>query len=133
MTPHQHEDLSNLSMLELFRAEAENQTSILSSGLLELERDAASEQLFESLMRAAHSLKGAAKIVNLQGAVRVAHALEDCFVAAQNGKIHLRQPQVDVLFQGVDLLAYLAKGTEASIAGWESERAGEIQTFLGSL
>lgn len=127
MSPHQQDDLRNLSMLELFRAEAENQTSILTSGLLELERGTASAQSFESLMRAAHSLKGAARIVNLQPAVRVAHALEDCFVAAQHGKIALRQPQVDVLFQGVDLLALLAKGTEASIARWETERPSRLR------
>jgi two-component system sensor histidine kinase and response regulator WspE len=133
MSPHRQDDLSNLSMLELFRAEAENQTSTLTSGLLELERGTASPQSFELLMRAAHSLKGAARIVNLQAAVRVAHALEDCFVAAQQGKIILRQPQVDVLFQGVDLLAQLAKGTEATIARWEEERIKEIEAFLGSV
>ena len=36
-------------------------------------------------MRAAHSLKGAARIVGLDVGVRVAHAMEDCFVAAQRG------------------------------------------------
>ena len=84
-------------------------------------------------MRAAHSLKGAARIVNLRAAVGVAHALEDCFVAAQHGRLRLRQPQVDVLFQGVDLLGQLAKGTEASIARWETDRALEIEAFLQSL
>lgn len=133
MNPLPPEDLSNLSMLELFRAEAENQTAVLNNGLLELERGFRSNELFDSLMRAAHSLKGAARIVNLQGAVRVAHALEDCFVAAEHGRVQLRQAQVDVLFQGVDLLAQLAKGTEAFIAGWEIERAEEIAEFLQAL
>ena len=58
---------------------------------------------FESLMRAAHSLKGAARIVNHQPAVTLAHAFEDCFVAAQHGKIQLRQDAIDTLLQGVDL------------------------------
>lgn len=120
-------------MLELFRAEAENQTACLTNGLLELERGSGSAQLFESLMRAAHSLKGAARIINLPAAVRLAHALEDCFVAAQQGRVHLGQPQVDVLFQGVDLLGYLAKGNEASIANWQTERAAEIDAFLSLL
>jgi two-component system sensor histidine kinase and response regulator WspE len=133
MNPHSHEDLSNLSMLELFRAEAENQSSILTNGLLELERAAGSAQTYEALMRAAHSLKGAARIVNLGTAVRVAHALEDCFVAAQHGRLTLRQPQVDVLFEGVDLLGQLAKGTEATIARWDTDRAVEIEAFLQSL
>ena len=123
MNPQLPEDLSNLSMLELFRAEAENQTATLTTGLLELERGNSSAQLFESLMRAAHSLKGAARIVNLQAAVRVAHALEDCFVAAQHGRLSLHRPQVDALLQGVDLLGHLAKGTEISITSWETDRA----------
>ena len=55
-------------------------------------------------MRAAHSLKGAARIVGLDAAVRVAHAMEDCFVAAQKGKIVLQPEHVDILLQGVDLL-----------------------------
>jgi two-component system sensor histidine kinase and response regulator WspE len=133
MNQHRHDDLSNLSMLELFRAEAETQTALLTNGLLELERGPGSAPAFEALMRAAHSLKGAARIVNLQAAVRVAHALEDCFVAAQLGSLTLRQPQVDLLFKGVDLLAHLAKGTEASMARWEADRAGEIEAFLTSI
>ena len=110
MNPHPEEDLSNFSMLELFRAEAETQTGILNGGLLELERGAGSPEAFDVLMRAAHSLKGAARIVNLQAAVRVAHAFEDCFVAAQRGRLVLKQVHLDVLFQGVDLSQPAAQG-----------------------
>src|SRR2546426_12361957 len=109
------DDLSNLSMLELFRVEAENQATVLNSGLLELERDPKALHQLEALMRAAHSLKGAARIVNLEVAVHVAHAMEDCFVAAQKGKIQLRQKELDVLFRGVDLLLYISKRSEEEI------------------
>ena len=60
-------------------------------------------------MRAAHSLKGAARIVGLDAAVRVAHALEDNFVAAQRGEFSIRSPDVDVLLRAVDLLARIAQ------------------------
>ncbi len=133
MNPRPEEDLSNFSMLELFRAEAETQTGILNGGLLELERGPGSPQAFDVLMRAAHSLKGAARIVNLQAAVRVAHAFEDCFVAAQRGRLVLRQVHLDVLFQGVDLLSRLPKGSDASMLLWETERASEISSFLEAL
>ena len=74
-------------MLDLFREEAETQAQVLTTGLLALERhDAVADQL-EACMRAAHSLKGAARIVGLTVGVRVAHAMEDCFVAAQQGRI----------------------------------------------
>src|SRR5215813_1957358 len=100
--PRGYDDLSNLSMLDLFRVEAENQTALLTSGLLELERTTAgaSAQQLETLMRAAHSLKGAARIVDVQLVVKVAHAMEDCFVAAQQGKLQLRQPEIDILLRG---------------------------------
>jgi two-component system sensor histidine kinase and response regulator WspE len=127
------EELSGASMFELFRAEAENQTAILTAGLLELERTPATPQAFEMLMRAAHSLKGAARIVNLQAAVRVAHALEDSFVAAQRGELRLSRAEMDVLFRGVDLLGQLARRSEAGLAGWESDNAAGIKLFLSSL
>ena len=76
------DDLSGFSMLELFRLEAESQTAILSTGILAVEETQRSPETIEAMMRAAHSLKGAARIVGLEPAVHVAHALEDCFVLA---------------------------------------------------
>ena len=114
------DDAANLSMLELFRAEAETQTAILTKGLLGLERGQGAPQQLETLMRAAHSLKGAARIVNLQPAVRVAHAMEDCFALAQNGILALRQPEIDLLFRGVDSLLQLSKHPEADTTRWDT-------------
>ncbi len=50
-------------------------------------------------MRAAHSLKGAARIVGVNAAVRVAHAMEDCLVAAQHGKVEILPHHIDILLQ----------------------------------
>ena len=54
------EDLSGFSMMELFRMEAEIHTATLSSGLVAIEGALATPTAIEPLMRAAHSLKGAA-------------------------------------------------------------------------
>lgn len=105
-------DLSELSMLELFRAEVENQAPLLTAGLLALERDPDAADQLEACMRAAHSLKGAARIVDIGAAVGVAHAMEDCFVAAQEGRLRLRQGHIDLLLGGVDLLARFAHSPE---------------------
>jgi two-component system sensor histidine kinase and response regulator WspE len=138
MNPSGHDNLSNLSMLELFRAEAEGQTASLTAGLLELERgnrpesgDETLAPLLESLMRAAHSLKGAARIVNLGAAVRVAHAMEDCFVAAQQGRLQIGQSQIDTLLRGVDLLLQISKCNESDLPAWEQRNAGEVEAFVG--
>jgi two-component system sensor histidine kinase and response regulator WspE len=133
MNPRGQDDLSQFSMLELFRAEAEAQTAMLTSGLLELERAPSAVQTLETLMRAAHSIKGAARIVNLHAAVRVAHAMEDCLVAAQKGQIRLARAAIDVLLRGVDLLAQLGRRSEASLATWESDCDAEIRGFLDAV
>jgi two-component system, chemotaxis family, sensor histidine kinase and response regulator WspE len=132
VTPHTP-DPASLSMLELFRVETDNQAAVLTSGLLDLERDPGALATLEPLMRAAHSLKGAARIVNLPAAVRVAHAMEDCFVAAQEGKLTLCQPEIDLLFRGVDLLIQISKQTEPNIARWEADHAEEVSAFLNSV
>jgi two-component system sensor histidine kinase and response regulator WspE len=127
------EDLSRLSLMELFRAETENQTETISAALLELERNPGSAQLLEALMRAAHSLKGAARIVNQGTAVSVAHAMEDCFVAAQQGRVQLRREQIDILFRGVDLLLTLAKPPENNAVEGESSNAEAARQFLAAM
>ena len=110
-------DLSGFSLMELFRMEAESHTATLSAGLVSLEEASATPEVIDPLMRAAHSLKGAARIVGLDAIVRVAHAMEDCFVEAQKGKLVLRPEHVDVLLRGVDMLAQVAQLGEAEVAG----------------
>ncbi|NIA05192.1 MAG: hypothetical protein GWP11_04400, partial [Proteobacteria bacterium] len=58
-------DLSSMSMMDLFRQEAENHCATLSDNLLSLERKPTDPEVLASLMRAAHSIKGAARIVDL--------------------------------------------------------------------
>ena len=84
-------DLSQMSMHDLFRMEAESQTQHLTEGLLALERNPAAADQLEACMRAAHSLKGAARIVDIEAGVALAHAMEDLLVAAQHGRVQLDQ------------------------------------------
>jgi two-component system chemotaxis sensor kinase CheA len=92
------------SLLDLFRAEIDLHLPALGEGLLALEKDPRAAERLESLMRAAHSIKGAAKIVGVEPAVRIAHAMEDCFVAAQKGDLLLGSDGIDALLRGVDAL-----------------------------
>ncbi|WP_367374308.1 hybrid sensor histidine kinase/response regulator [Pseudomonas lini] len=105
MTPEQMRDAS---LLELFSLEAEAQTLVLSAGLLALERDPTQADYLESCMRAAHSLKGAARIVGVDAGVSVAHVMEDYLVSAQEGRLYLRPEHIDALLQGTDLLMRIA-------------------------
>ena len=128
------DDLSGFSMLELFRLEAESQTEVLSSGVLAIEELEKSPETIEAMMRAAHSLKGAARIVGLEPAVDVAHALEDVFVAAGKGSLRVRPEHADVLLAAIDFLSSVATADDALSAGssWHA-RAGELVTRLGQM
>ena len=127
------QDLSDFSMMDLFRLDAESQVQALDAGLLALERDNASASQLEACMRAAHSLKGAARVIGLSVGVEVAHAMEDCFVAAQRGTIVLGRSQIDVLLQGTDLLKRIAHTPETQLDEWAGARRLEIDVFLGAL
>lgn len=98
------DDLSHLSLLELYREETRTQTQALSERLLALESGEPDAVALEACMRAAHSLKGAARIVGVPLGVDIAGRMEECFVAAQAGTIALTATHVDVLLAGVDLL-----------------------------
>ncbi|MEK1943329.1 MAG: hybrid sensor histidine kinase/response regulator [Pseudomonas sp.] len=106
MTPDQMRDAS---MLELFQLEAEAQAQVLNAGLLALERNPTQADQLEACMRAAHSLKGAARIVGVDAGVGIAHVMEDCLVSAQEGRLRLTPEHIDALLQGTDLLLRVAK------------------------
>jgi two-component system sensor histidine kinase and response regulator WspE len=126
-----NEDLSGYSMLDLFRMETREQMRVLTDGLLLLEQGTVDAARLESMMRAAHSVKGAAAIVGLEPAVRLAHAMEDVLVAAQEGQAQLDANGVDVLLGAVDLLQQLAEADGA--AAPRNNRIAAMAAALGAL
>ncbi len=127
------EDLGNFSMLELFRLEVDNQAAILNDGLLSLEQQTDQEKQLEALMRASHSIKGAARMVDIDAGVKLAHAMEDCFVAAQHGELDLQAHQIDLLLEGVDLLVAISKEeADSEQLTRITEKITHIDTFESS-
>lgn len=119
-------------MLDLFRVELENHTRTLESGLVTAERDQTPEQI-EPLMRAAHSIKGAARIVGLSDAVTLAHAMEDVLSAAQHGKRTLTADAVDLLLKSNDFFAGLARLDIGELPAALARGTGEIESLSGQL
>ncbi|WP_423194128.1 hybrid sensor histidine kinase/response regulator [Cupriavidus sp. H18C2] len=124
------EQLRDASMLDLFALEADAQAEVLHAGLLALERDPTAATHLEACMRAAHSLKGAARIVGLDGGVRVAHVMEDCLVAAQRGGIVLTPAHIDALLQGTDLLQRIGHPPDGNLHWPELDGRAEIDAWI---
>jgi two-component system sensor histidine kinase and response regulator WspE len=118
-----------MSLLHLFGMEVETQTGVLNDGLLTLERDPYHAESLEALMRATHSLKGAARIVQLSAAERLAHALEDCFVAAQEGRVVLSSDRIEVVLQGVDMLTRIGQAASTD----DAAQVADLEPALDAL
>lgn len=125
------DDLSQFSMLDLFRMEADSQTQILTDGLLAFERrnDPAA---VESMMRAAHSIKGAASIVGLEMIVQLAHGMEDAFIAAQAGKLKLAPNRVDALLAAVDLIVQCSRVND-DLDAWLAANSAQVSKTMNDV
>ena len=120
-------------LFELFRAEIVAHGASLNDGLLRLEQNPADVHPIESLMRAAHSIKGASRVIGLDLAVDLAHHMEDCLVNIQK-KIEVCGPErVEQLLAGTDILTQLATTQEADLPTWKSTHAVDINALITAL
>ncbi len=125
-------DLGGFSLHELFRGEAEAHAAALSEGLVKLE-GTSDPATVEPLMRAAHSIKGAARVIGLDIAVKLSHAMEDVLVAMQKGRETIAPSRIDQLLKGTDMLASLARIDEASVASWTAENDPAVDELVALL
>src|SRR3954471_4707641 len=84
-------------LLATFRAEVDERLASLSAGLLQLEAHPAPRQLVAGLFRDAHTVKGSARMLGLDGVVDVAHRAEDLLGALKDGRLAVRKDLVDLL------------------------------------
>jgi two-component system sensor histidine kinase and response regulator WspE len=124
------DEFADLSLLDLFRIELENYSKLLEAGLVEVEHDQTPGRI-EPLMRAAHSIKGAARLVGLDAVVILAHAMEDVLSAAQHGTHRLSSDHIDMLLKGNDVFVRMAAVDVTAIPQWLETESESLKT-LGS-
>lgn len=108
-------------LLTTFQAELGDLLGVLNRSLLSLEEGPSREereQLLADLFRAAHSIKGGARAVQIRDIEKIAHRLEDIVGMIQRDELPARPEIFDILFHAADTLkeamdAYLA-GNELS-------------------
>jgi two-component system sensor histidine kinase and response regulator WspE len=120
-------------LLEMFRAEVEEQIAALQESVVALDAGGDKAEHLTSCMRAAHSLKGAARIVGIDHGVQLAHAMEDAFEGARHGRLVLDAGHIDRLLAAGDYLAHLGKIDLAELAGWLEGEAPAIAALVGEL
>ena len=119
-------DMSSMTMMDLFRQEAENHSTLLSENLMALEKNGNDQDTLGLLMRSAHSLKGAARIMDLDDIVGLASSMEKVFNAAQKGEIDIDSVAVGQLLKGVGKLGELASIADEELDDWFANQKMEI-------
>jgi two-component system chemotaxis sensor kinase CheA len=120
-------------LLATFKVEAGEHLQVLASGLRELEsrpEAARQTQLVETVFREAHSLKGAARAVDMAEIERLCQSLESVLAALKRQDIPLAPGLLQVLHQGVDCLADLLSYPEAEGTAADQVRLREIGQSL---
>ncbi|HUX26317.1 MAG TPA: Hpt domain-containing protein, partial [Burkholderiales bacterium] len=116
-------------LLATFRVEADEHIQAMSSGLVELEKMPAGEQQSESverIYREAHSLKGAARAVNLADMESVCHALESVFAGLKSNRVATTPPLFDLLHQALEALRTLLAAAGQTKSGMQKEAVAPL-------
>lgn len=102
-------------LLATFKLEAEDHILSISTGLIELEKNTSVEksaEITETIFRKVHSLKGAARSVNLRHIEQVCQALEDVFAALKRKEISMFPGGYDLFHETVQFIKQLVETSE---------------------
>ena len=101
-------------LVATFRQEVEDRLASLCDGLLKLESHPQPRQLVAALFRDAHTVKGSARMLGLEGVVEVAHLAEDLLGAVRDGRFDPRRDLVDLLLAAAEGIRRGLPGSERS-------------------
>lgn len=119
-------------LLTKFTVEAAKHCDQIEKELLTLEAQGFSSEILDSVFRAAHTIKGAARMLKLTGISTVAHRMEDVFELLRSGQSNLSQEVMDLLLKGVDTIRQLlaAVAAEAPLPEPLPPVCFELEEFL---
>ena len=90
---------------ELFIEEAKEQLENLNEALLTLESDHDNIEVINEAFRLVHTIKGTAKILNIDSIGELAHVTEDLLDNIKTKKMVVNQDLIDILFESTDHLS----------------------------
>ncbi|OGR02942.1 MAG: hypothetical protein A2511_14465 [Deltaproteobacteria bacterium RIFOXYD12_FULL_50_9] len=120
-------------LLDTFRVEADEHLQKISSGLVDLEKAEAPEQrteIVEVIFREAHSLKGAARSVNLVDIEALCQAMEGAFAAMKRREIEGSTELFDLMQKAADHLDRLLTAVGGELSAEEKALLNELVNRL---
>src|ERR1700746_770422 len=95
-----------------FRVEARELLEGLTQGILQLEKDVAAPDVVARLLRLAHTLKGAARVVKQAEIAELAHTIEDVLTSHRDTEQPLSNEQGNALLGFLDGITSRLQGLE---------------------
>ena len=123
-------------LLITFRHEAEDHIQTLVSGFIELEKTPTPErqqEIVESIYREAHSLKGAARSVNIPEIDVICQAMENILAALKKKEIVPSPLLLDVLHQAIDTINTIMPAIDRSRTTSEKNRVSSTLKALAAI
>ena len=97
-------DIDRAALMQAFLSDSEEDLGAMEQALLVLETRPDDVRALDTIFRKAHTLKGNAATLALDGFARVAHALEDVLHALRSRRIELTGDLTTAVLQGIDAL-----------------------------
>lgn len=91
--------------IDIFVREAEEHLASLQSGLLALEKAPGDKSLIHELLRNAHTLKGAARMLGFEDISSIGHGMEDLLTAMEEGAKAAEGVWLELLLKGTDAIS----------------------------
>jgi two-component system chemotaxis sensor kinase CheA len=116
-------------LLASFKIESEEHVRELASGLCKIEKGLQEDEFenqLHSMFRAAHSLKGAARAVNLVCIETICQSMEDVFSKLKKNKTKLSPALVSTLYESIDILEDLIHVEKDSLVTLEATNHSEL-------
>ena len=101
-------------LLNKFKEEADIHLLNLQRRLVDLEKDPQNKKYLGEIFRAAHTIKGSARLMNFIEISSIAHEMENIFEAMRDGTMQLQPDTNDLLFEAIDTINTM---TEAALRG----------------
>lgn len=121
-------------LLETFKIESEEHLKSLSEGLLKLEAlGEVDPSIIEVIFRDAHSLKGAARAVNLSSIQSMCQSFENVMAGLRHKTIPVSQKLFKVLYKTVDLLTHFIQTAESDLSQATKEALNDATDDLEEL
>lgn len=99
--------IEDSELQDLFQAESEERLSHLEKGLKELEGDVFNQEVIEGIFRDAHTIKGAARMLEVISIEKIAHQMEEMLDGIRKKKYSLTPTAIAGFYEAIDAMRAL--------------------------